>query len=103
MIRKRCSKNKEDCTNDDLSDLSFSDPDDKEDLRMYLKSSKNSRSSSSRSKSRKVESKQNSRDSTGHTSSKQHSRDYDRNQIRIQFENSNSSYGYDNLVMILVQ
>ena len=67
MMRKRCSTFKEASTNDDLSDLSLSDPDDKSDLRFYLKSTKNSRSRSY--KSRKVESKPKSRDSTARTSS----------------------------------
>ena len=67
MMRKRCSTFKEASTNDDLSDLSLSDPDDKTDLRFYLKSTKNSRSRSY--KYRKVESKPKSRDSTARTSS----------------------------------
>ena len=62
MMRKRCSTFKEASTNDDLSDVSLSDPDDKTDLRFYLKSTKNSRSRPY--KSRKVESKPESRDLT---------------------------------------
>ena len=62
MMRKRCSTFKEASTNDDLSDVSLSDPDDKTDLRFYLKSTKNSRRRYY--KSRKVESKPESRDLT---------------------------------------
>ena len=95
MMRKRCSKGKEDSTNDYLSDLSLSESDDKTDLRMYLKSTKNSRSSSSlsKNKSRKIESKQKSRESTGHSSSKLH-----RQQIRTQDHSDISDSDLQNYV-----
>ena len=93
-MRKRCSKGKEDSTkNDNLSDLSLSDPDDKSDLRMYLKSTKNSRSY----KSRKLESKPNSRDSSSHSTFKQHN-DFDRNRIRMQDHSDVSDSALQNYV-----